>query len=142
MRFLKSFESNTDKNKVVDEVVADVGDFFQLFTDKLIKYKKYDDWEEKLEKLMYSDFDSFDYYQLYEYDMDGRYSYAKSKIIKAANELHAEVKYSIMLNNPEILTTGYYFTKKINKENVDKTIEDLEKSIKLSSEYLDYLRKL
>jgi hypothetical protein len=142
MRFLKSFESNTDKNKVVDEVVADVGDFFQLFTDKLIKYKTYDDWEEKLEKLMYSDFDSFDYYQLYEYDMDGRYSYAKSKIIKAANELHAEVKYSIMLNNLEILTTGYYFTKKINKENVDKTIEDLEKSIKLSSEYLDYLKKL
>jgi hypothetical protein len=91
---------------------------------------------------MYSDFDSFDYYQLYEYDMEGRYSYAKSKITKAVNGLHAEVKYSIMLNNSEILTTGFFYTKKINKERVDKTIEDLEKSIKLSSEYLDYLRKL
>ena len=74
--------------------------------------------------------------------MEGRYSYAKSKITKAVNGLHAEVKYSIMLNNSEILTTGFFYTKKINKERVDKTIEDLEKSIKLSSEYLDYLRKL
>jgi hypothetical protein len=142
MKYLKRFESNNYKEPI--DVELDIENFWKVFGEKIKTssegfIKQINSMVDKLsDEFGVTMSDNWDYYLVYEADDYGR-NRGDIMIVKAVNTNHAKLKVATFRNNLEILSTGFYLSKKVD---LDKEILDTENSIKSLQKKLDELKNI
>jgi hypothetical protein len=135
MRYIKTFESDSYKDPI--DVESDVIEFRKNFIEnsKFQKYNRNTAYLDRLEGVL-NDLvrqnptmtDDWNIYDVYNSDDYGR----KEKTViyvKAVSRMHARVKAANILNNMEIVATGFYDSSVVDKAEYKARIGALEKQL-------------
>lgn len=127
MKNIKRFDesiSDEEKLSAFREVSDDIKKFKEKFSYIPMHLHNFDEWitginEEIGELESYEVFDDYD-----------RYSHNVT-YVKARSRKHARILASIEKDNVEIVVTGFYNSKKVDKSELERKIKFLEKELNL-----------
>lgn len=129
MKNIKRFdESISDEQQLsaLREVSDDIKKFKEKFSDIPIHAHQFDRWISRINEEI-GELESYEVFIVNDY---GRYSHHVT-YVKARSRKHARILASIERDNVEIVVTGFYDSKKVDKSELETKIKSLEKELNL-----------
>lgn len=130
MKNIKRFDESISDDQQLSsfrEVSDDIKKFKEKFSDIPIhEHQLFDRWISRINEEI-GELESYEVFIVNDY---GRYS-RHVTYVKARSRKHARILASIERDNVEIVVTGFYDSKKVDKSELETKIKSLEKELNL-----------